>query len=315
MIIEKFTKYGQDDLVGKKYFVSHNNAKKNFYLILVLLFTVIPAFSVAQSEYTASAITGSPISDTLRATSNIDTFRVFTYNIKHGRGLDGQVDIRRIADLIKEKDPHLVTLQEVDIDVDRSGNINIMKVLSGYLGMEPIFYKNISHEGGEYGNGILTNLPLLSKKNLHFIQPRDEEQRGLLKTEVDFNGVIITLMTTHLDNRVEENRLNGVAQIIESKRAYRGTPVIVTGDFNDIPGSDMHDQMKEYFTDVWEEVGVGNGYTIPPINPDRRIDYFFYTNNLLEEAKPRIKAVHMEVIESEASDHLAIYAEFIVIPK
>ena len=30
-------------------------------------------------------------------------FRVMTYNIHHGEGLDGKVDLQRIADLIKQR--------------------------------------------------------------------------------------------------------------------------------------------------------------------------------------------------------------------
>ncbi|MEX0928047.1 MAG: endonuclease/exonuclease/phosphatase family protein [Balneolales bacterium] len=266
--------------------------------LLTVLFFLLPALSLLLPE---------------PATAQSDTLRVFTYNIQHGRGLDDKVDLRRIAGVIKEKNPHLVTLQEVDMGVNRSDNINIINVLAGYLDMEPVFFKNISHQDGEYGNGILSSLPLISSRNQHFVQPEDAEQRGLLQTEVDFNGVTIAFMTTHLDNRSEPNRLAGVEQIIETKRAYRGSPVIVSGDFNALPDSPVHLRMKEYFFDVWEDVGEGVGYTIPPAAPNRRIDYFFYTNNLVEEDRPKIRAISMEVIHSEASDHLPIYAEFEVI--
>lgn len=281
------------------------------YHLFCLVIILIQMLYFSNPALVSSSVTGN-----FGASGNtlgVDTLRVLTYNIQHGRGLDDKVDLLRIADLIKEKNPHIVTLQEVDVGVERSGNIDIMKVLSGYLGMEPVFYKNISHEGGEYGNGLLTSMPLLSKKNLHLIQPSGGEQRGLLTTEIDFNGVRITLMATHLDNRNEPNRLKGVDQIIEGKVAYRGSPIIVTGDFNDFPGSAMHDRMKESYFDVWEEVGEGDGYTIPSIDSHRRIDYFFYTNQLVEDGEPKVSPVHMEVIESEASDHLPIYAEFEII--
>ena len=36
------------------------------------------------------------------------TFRVMTYNIHHGEGVDGQVNLERIAALINEHQPGLV---------------------------------------------------------------------------------------------------------------------------------------------------------------------------------------------------------------
>jgi endonuclease/exonuclease/phosphatase family metal-dependent hydrolase len=226
--------------------------------------------------------------------------------------MDGEVNIERIANVIKEKDPHLVALNEVDVDVERSGNIDIMALLAEYLDMEPVFGMNIPHQGGEYGNGILTNLPLLSSENLHLDKPEDGEQRGLLQTVVKFNGVKIAFMTTHLDHRSDINRQVAVEQIIETKQNYPGMPVIVTGDFNARPDDGIIGRMNVNFNDLWDEVGEGPGYTIPPpaAVANRRIDYIFYTNNLVEEGEPALRAVHMEVIDSNASDHLPIYGAF-----
>ena len=47
-------------------------------------------------------------------------FRVMTYNIHHGEGLDGKVDIQRIADLIKQERADVVALQEVDKGTERT---------------------------------------------------------------------------------------------------------------------------------------------------------------------------------------------------
>jgi endonuclease/exonuclease/phosphatase family metal-dependent hydrolase len=241
----------------------------------------------------------------------IDTLRVFVYNIQHGRGMDDEVDIERIADVIREKDPHLVALNEVDVGVERSGGIDITAMLGEYLGMEHVFGMNIPHQGGEYGNGILTNLPLLSSQNLHLDMPEGGEQRGLLQTEVEFSGVSIAFMTTHLDHRSAANRAAGVERILETAQEYAGMPVLATGDFNALPDDPVISRMTAHFTDVWDEVGEGPGYTIPvpAARANRRIDYIFYTNDLVEEGGPTLRAIHMEVIDSTASDHLPIYAE------
>lgn len=43
-----------------------------------------------------------------------------TYNIHHGEGLDGKVDLLRIAEVIKRERADVVGLQEVDKGVERT---------------------------------------------------------------------------------------------------------------------------------------------------------------------------------------------------
>lgn len=256
-----------------------------------------------------------PESDTLKENreTQIDTFKVMSYNIRHGRGLDDEVDLRRIADDIRDTNADLIGLQEVDMGVERSYQFDLMSVLSGYTGLKSVFYKNIPFQGGEYGNAILSRFPIESSRNLHYIMEHEGEQRGLLQTEVRIGELTIAFMTTHIDYREDDTeRLMNVDQMIETKRAYRGMPVLIIGDFNDVPGSNTHERMKEYFTDVWEEHGEGDGYTFHAEDPDRRIDYIFYTNNLVEDDHPAIRPVDIKVIETDASDHLPIIATFVI---
>lgn len=245
-----------------------------------------------------------------------NVLRIFVYNIHDGEGMDGVVDIERIADVIREKDPHLVALNEVDIGTERVGGIDTMERLAESLDMEPVFGRNIDHQGGEYGNGILTNLSLISSKNMHLEMSEEREQRGLLQTEVEFEGSRIAFMTTHLDHQSDVNRQLAVQQIIEAKENYPGMPVLVAGDFNATPDDGVIGTMNVHFTDVWDEVGDGPGYTIPvPISSaNRRIDYIFYSNSMVEEGDARLRPVHIEVINTTASDHLPVYAEFEVVP-
>lgn len=242
-----------------------------------------------------------------------DTIRVLTYNIQHGRGMDNVVDLRRIAEVIINSRADIVALQEVDVGVERSYRFDIMKVLSRYTGLEPVFYQNILHQGGEYGNGLLSRFPVHSSRNYHFVVDGDGEQRGLLQAEILLADQKIIFMNTHLDHRPDETqRLMSVEQMIQTQYAYLGLPAIVTGDFNDLPGSNMHVSMKEHFDDVWELLGNGDGYTFRSDRPDRRIDYIFYSNRLANEDTRRLRPVSIEVLDTQASDHLPILAVFVL---
>lgn len=283
--------------------------RKNFPFFPFLVFLAFTLIAGCEKSTTTTP------SDSEKNNFNEDALRVFVYNIQHGRGMDDVVDIERIADVIRQKDPHLVALNEVDVNIERSGNVDIMEILAESLEMERVFGKNLDHEGGEYGNGILTNLPILTSENLHLEMAEEGEQRGLLQAEVDFNGVRIAFMTTHLDHRSDVNRQVAVEQIFEVKENYAGMPILVTGDFNARPEDGVIGQMGVHFNDVWDEVGEGPGYTIPVPESvaNRRIDYVFYSNSLVEERKPTLRPIHMKVINSTASDHLPVYAEFEVI--
>ncbi|NOX58758.1 MAG: hypothetical protein GXP29_07870 [Planctomycetes bacterium] len=56
--------------------------------------------------------------------------RMLTYNIHHGEGMDGRIDLDRIAHVIHEADADLVTLQEVDCGVERTNRIDQPKRLA-----------------------------------------------------------------------------------------------------------------------------------------------------------------------------------------
>ncbi len=283
--------------------------------ITVLASTVILIFSVLLQPNQLLAISFDTMitNDDQISEHQPDTIRVLNYNIRYGRGMDDVLDLRRIADIILETDSDIVALQEVDVGVARSYRFDLMKVLSGYTGLEPVFYKNIPHQSGEYGNGILSRYPVFSSRNYHFIVEGGGEQRGLLQAEIDINGQKLVVMNTHLDHSPDETqRLMSVEQIVETKRAYRGMPVLITGDFNDTPGSQTHLNMKEYFEDVWEVLGEGDGYTFRSDGPDRRIDYVFYTNNLAGETSKQLRPVSIEVLDTQASDHLPILAVFVL---
>src|SRR5687768_9961267 len=70
------------------------------------------------------------------------TFRVMTYNIHHGEGVDGKLDLERIATLIQQERADLVALQEVDRGVTRTAKRDLAKELAELTDMHHVFGKN-----------------------------------------------------------------------------------------------------------------------------------------------------------------------------
>jgi endonuclease/exonuclease/phosphatase family metal-dependent hydrolase len=64
-----------------------------------------------------------------------NTFRVMTYNIHHGEGPDGKVDLGRIASAIKAEKADIVALQEVDRGTLRTRQRDLTAELAKLTGM------------------------------------------------------------------------------------------------------------------------------------------------------------------------------------
>jgi endonuclease/exonuclease/phosphatase family metal-dependent hydrolase len=233
------------------------------------------------------------------------TFRVMTYNIHHGEGVDGRVDLERIAELIRREGVDLVALQEVDRGVARTGRRDLAGELAALTGMSCVFSNNYSFQGGEYGNALLSRWPVSRWQNTHYRMLREGEQRGLLRVELEVVGRRLVVMNTHLDYRPQDDeRLSNVREISEIAGDYPGDPLIICGDFNAVPGSPTHVAMKGRFDDAWEAVGVGEGFTYSSTEPKRRIDYVFFRRGA------GVVPVMAWVPASLGSDHLPLVVEF-----
>ena len=233
-------------------------------------------------------------------------FRVLTYNIHHGEGTDGRIDLKRIARVIKEEKADIVALQEVDRGVLRSGRRDLPAELAKLTGMSVFFDNNLSYQGGEYGNAVLTRFPILMATNTHYQMLEPKEQRGVIQLVLWINGKRLLFLDTHLDFREteegEKERLLHVATMKELIAAHGSIPVIVCGDFNSTPNSGTHVAMKKFMQDSWELKGKGAGLTIPPEKPRTRIDYIWVSDD--------VKVNNVWVPQTEASDHLPVAGEF-----
>ena len=268
-----------------------------FRFLVVVLFVLVP-FGCSSST---TAISGS-------------TLRVMTWNIHHGEGLDKKVDVDRIAKFILSVKPDVVALQEIDRGVDRSGKIDIITRLADLTDMTYAFGKTIDFQGGEYGNAFLTRFPILEERNLHYKLIQAGEQRGMLQLILDVRGEEIVLANTHLESRSDDSaRFSSVGELTNALRKYHPRPVVVCGDFNDMPDSRVMAELKKEYTDSWTLVGRGDGFTFPSDAPNKRIDYIL----ILDSSKPdsttsavQLRPLFARVLQSSASDHRPLLVEF-----
>ena len=82
--------------------------------------------------------------------------RVLSFNIYHGETMNGNFDLEQIARVIRQAEPDLVALQEVDLYTGRSGGRDLASELGLMTKMVPLFGRAMPFDGGEYGEGILS---------------------------------------------------------------------------------------------------------------------------------------------------------------
>ena len=110
--------------------------------------------------------------------------RVMTYNIHVGVGMDKQLNLQRIADVVKLEHPDLVGLQEVDRGVKRTEGIDEIAELGRLTGMEYAFAHNLDYQGGQYGVAILSRFPIL----------KVDHRKYANKHEIEYNLNLLSKM-------------------------------------------------------------------------------------------------------------------------
>lgn len=249
------------------------------------------------------------------------TVRVMSYNIHIGVGMDGRSDLRRVADVIALADADIVGLQEVDVGVRRSSHVDQVKALANMLNMEAIHGPNLSLQGGQYGNAILSRYPIVHSQNI-LLPNTGNEPRGQLEATIDVGGTPLWFTVTHLSLVEKENALQR-RFLVDRLRSVE-EPFVVLGDFNLRAGvqADPRVTLDPLVRDAWlvakdmseprSRLKITNtaGYTFSSAQPSRRIDYIFLSD---EMELPHAQAVY--TIDTQASDHLPLVAEIVWPPK
>jgi endonuclease/exonuclease/phosphatase family metal-dependent hydrolase len=220
--------------------------------------------------------------------------KVMTWNLHHGVGEDGRLNLSRIAKVILEEKPDLVALQEIDRNCGRSGKVDQAAELGRLTGREAVFGKAMDFDGGGYGQAVLTKLPVVASE-VHKLTSVGEP-RIALEVRVRGGGRELGFVSVHLDAGDEPVRS---AQAKEVVRFIAGEgPAVITGDFNDVPGSKTMDAFARPWTVVEKS---GSPLTHPSATPEIEIDHL-----LIREMKVVEKARVLE--EAVASDHRPVVA-------
>ena len=231
---------------------------------------------------------------------------LLSYNIHGGVGLDGVLDLERIAEVVDDSGADVVALQEVDrFRREQSAFEDQPSVLAERLGMHLAYAANLddepAHPGApraQYGTALLSRLPLESSTNTLLPCFEGSEQRGLLESTVVVDGQPLRVLGTHLQWDSETERTRQAQAIVA---ALDDRPTVLLGDLNTTPGSPAYRCLAARLEDAWTLVGEGEGHTFDAEPPPRRIDYVWVGGG--------VRAVTAQVLPSVASDHSALRVE------
>ena len=157
-----------------------------------------------------------------------------TYNIQFGRGLDGRIDLDRIARTVEGSD--VIALQEVERYFARSGNVDQVLELARRFdshhwiygaGVDVHYDVTDDRKGGEqrrqqFGNMLLSKTPILTSRN-HLLPKIGSTgplsiQRSALEGVILCEGRKVRVYSTHLTHISARERQRQVEEILRIDR-------------------------------------------------------------------------------------------------
>ncbi len=229
--------------------------------------------------------------------SETPVLRVLCWNLHHGVGEDGKLDLERIAKVIRDAKPDVVALQEMDDKCARSGKIDQPAELARLTGLNGVFGKAMDYQGGGYGQAILSRFPITSHE-VHKL-PGTGEPRIAFEAVISNADLKFRFVSVHLD--LDSTQRLKQAEIVAGLGKSSELPIILCGDLNDTPGSPPLALFDHDWTSVPKKEPV---LTSPAGKPEVEIDHLF-----VRGFRP---VAPLEVLpEAVASDHRPLLAGFV----
>ncbi|XEC97360.1 endonuclease/exonuclease/phosphatase family protein [Paenibacillus tarimensis] len=238
--------------------------------------------------------------------------RIVTFNMHHGRGMDGKLNLNRTARLLEQCEADLIALNEVDRYFSRrSGYVDQISWLAKQLDMYWAFGAALTlrrKQSGiirQYGNALLSRYPILSETTHAFHKkPFAFEGRSLLEVDIAVHGTPFKIFVTHLSlNPYSRNKqIKSIIGLI----ARVECACTVMGDWNLSHRSRTWKTVTAYLKDACAEIGPGECGTFPSIYSKWQLDYIFVSKNI------QVKEARVIRIDPGASDHLPLSATIVL---
>ncbi len=311
----------------------------------LLLMTVVVIFFFWASSPTLSSKAYSELKEyeTSLINENDSVFKVVTYNIGYLSGMTNNRavikpkklfddNLNLVISELKKENPSIISFQEIDYDADRSFNVNQEQEISQNLGYQyaansinwdetylPFPYWPPSVHFGKVlsGQSVISKHPIISQERVVLERVKENPfyreafylDRLAQVVKMLINKQEVVLINVHLEAFNSTTRRNQYKKVVSIFKKYaKEYPTILLGDFNS-EARNKKGAIQELLSD--KDVGCAAfnleeiKNTFNSIQPDKRIDYIFFTKNT-------IQYLEGDVLErfGEASDHLPVAMSF-----
>ncbi len=244
-------------------------------------------------------------------------FRIMTYNVHRCVGVDGRLDVGRVAAAIAQFRPDVVALQELDVGRARTGGVDQAHAIAHRLGMSFHFNAALKVEEERYGDAILTAEPLTVVKSGPLpgsTSIRGLEPRGALWVKLRLGGRDVQIINTHLGLVPHEQRAQALclAGADWLGRTDCQDPVMLVGDFNATTRYAAFRTLAARLPDARSQGPASRATpTFPSRFPVLAIDHIFVSASIevLKVEAPTNPLLRL------ASDHLPLVADFRLRPE
>ena len=283
------------------------------------------------------------LSEAFKPQKDSNNIRVMSWNVEHFDILEHKTHPEKktkMMDLINQYQPDIACFQEmVGGDDDRS--INYLGDFKRLLRFTGYFYSYESKldfdQAHHFGIIIFSKYPIVNKQTISI--PPNDYNSIFQYIDVIASNDTVRVFNFHLQSLkftrenlkyIDNPDINSNKTIAESKsiisKLKRGFikrsrqsdkvreeidkspyPVIVCGDFNDVPNSYAYCRIGDGFQNAFVEKGIGFGRTFSGISPTLRID------NIFIDKKFTIK--QFTRISKKLSDHFPIIADISLLNK
>ncbi len=226
-------------------------------------------------------------------------FRIATYNIQKGIGLDLRRQPQRILEVLRELDADIIALQEVDRRFGRRMTALPPELIAEHTDYRAIPFAARRGSLGWHGNAILVRQAINVLGHRRLTIPM-VEPRGAVLADVELQGQPLRVVATHLSLIGACRRLQ-IASIMEQLHADENdVPVVILGDLNEWrrPSRQLRGLAPQYRV-------VSPGHSFPSALPTASLDRIITS----PELSVHVAGVHRSEKSRIASDHLPVWAQ------